>query len=786
MTDDSYHQADSNSTNSYDHCIAANTVFQENPLPLHQESMHSVTPDFTIIRNGEYTSPAYTTAANNSVLSNDCTTTLTSIPRTNTTHLPQYFSSNVTTKPSKLITDLNFQSNTGRYDKLGASASTSTEVGCFDHSNAQEYNDNSYVKIPSNALHSSIAGASINCNSSYDLVATLQQPSNIIMNDVNLNLENMPRGNDDSFADPVVPDFSETINGVVLASSGKKVDAREDIVAPIDASVPGCGSIVYGKRQKRLTAKGLSYLRSNKQRVRRNNANAPPLPESEIVPEMSNATASKRCALSLETKVDVIHRVTSGEKPNDIADEYCINRHTLKSIMKQSRSIMHCWNKGQFIPGSQRIKGAKREDLENVLWFWYKRVTANESSNVTGSALCAKAMELAEKLGYKDFRGSHGWLDRFKKRRGIHFPRNTSKKCDAESKSEDVIASSADKLRESLLYHDPSNVFATIETGLFYRAVPSSFDCGLLDRCPGGARARRRFSILMCTNMTATEKFPLLVVGTMPKTKFKILVKESPVQYIHDPEAWLTKDCINAWLLDLDDWFYQHRRKVLMIAPNLPIHDGRNFPKLKAVSFYHLPENNASLQSTIVTAFKLYYRQNLLKEYINMRRGQLYPADALQNAEMKFPMDLCVQLLGKAWVAVTEAEIITGFQRAGINKYGNWPMINRDQFAEFLPELFDTFREYDGSLVDLTFDHYIHFDDNVQVCDELSVEDMIAQVLESDKDVEVDDVTSTVESEDVSTSLCVLQASVDTLAQSALTNAMVEFTEMLGSLRYIE
>jgi Tc5 transposase DNA-binding domain len=78
---------------------------------------------------------------------------------------------------------------------------------------------------------------------------------------------------------------------------------------------------------------------------------------------------------------------------------------------------------------------------------------------------------LANSLGFNDFRGSNGWLDKFKKRHSIVF-----KTLQGESAAVDVQALSEwqrSVLKTHLERYDPENVFNADESGLFFKALPN-------------------------------------------------------------------------------------------------------------------------------------------------------------------------------------------------------------------------------------------------------------------------------------------------------------------------
>ncbi|XP_068204416.1 tigger transposable element-derived protein 4-like isoform X1 [Palaemon carinicauda] len=447
-------------------------------------------------------------------------------------------------------------------------------------------------------------------------------------------------------------------------------------------------------------------------------------------------TGEKRGALSLETKVEIIRRIQSGEKQVDLAMEYNVGRSTLSFIMKHAEKFLGVWKNGKFHPDSKRLRGAQREDVEEALYEWYKQAM-QINAPVTGPILCRKAKDFAVKLGYKEFKATHGWLDRFKHRKNIVLGRGKPNKDkenqeDAEELKGDFTTQ---VLPSALVEYEANDVFHADEIGLLYRILPNKTATFKGDRCAGGSKSKHRITVLLCTNMTGTEKFPLLVIGKHPKPKCFKNVKSLPVQYLSNPKAWMTMESFLAWLHDLDSWFVQQNRKVLLILPNLPIHP--KVPKLNAVRIVTSPASFIGpFKLGVAHSLKRNYRRAVLETLINLideentkkkRRGK--------HSQLQLNLLSCLHLLAAAWHAVTDVTINNSFQRAGIGKYGIWGMnlIPETNLGTENLELLHKIKSKGFKIPDgVTFDEFVSFDDDVQVCHLMDDEDIIAAVTGAD------------------------------------------------------
>lgn len=471
------------------------------------------------------------------------------------------------------------------------------------------------------------------------------------------------------------------------------------------------------------------------------NLASPELWQDHQLENHSNNVNRRRNGLSLEVKIEIIKRINSGEKQSDMAEEYMVNRSTIKSIMKKSNSYLQCWKKGMFHPDSKRLKGPKREDIEAALYSWYKQAIST-GTPVSGPILCAKALAFASKLGHTDFKATHGWLDRFKKRKNIVFGRAPARRKREEEENSSPELKPGEwqtaVLPQLLLEFDPGDVFAVEEIGLLYRTLPTVAPNLRGERCAGGIRSRLRLTVLLCGNMTGTEKFPLLVVGKHPKPSSFRHVKSLPVQYLANQKAWMTSDSFGAWLQDVDSWFVQQGRRVVVIAACLPVHS-KPPGGLRSVRLVTAPNGFLGpLRHGVVMSFKRNYRRGILETLVNqMQRDDPTPNKRTRRLNTKLSLLTCLHQLATAWHSVSDAVISASFARAGVNKYGAWgappPPPDPSMGAENLT-LLHRLRTLGLRIPDMTFDDFVHFDDEVQVCNLNNDDDILAVVTGADKD----------------------------------------------------
>ena len=76
--------------------------------------------------------------------------------------------------------------------------------------------------------------------------------------------------------------------------------------------------------------------------------------------------------------------------------------------------------------------------------------------------------------------------------------------------------------------YDPSDVFNADETGLHWRLMPDKTHAVSGETCTGGKKSKERITLLVCANMTGTERLPLLAIQTLP------------VDYDANKNSWMT------------------------------------------------------------------------------------------------------------------------------------------------------------------------------------------------------------------------------------------------------
>ena len=324
--------------------------------------------------------------------------------------------------------------------------------------------------------------------------------------------------------------------------------------------------------------------------------------------------------------------------------------------MKNKRKTIEAFESSTFRPDRKRLRTAAYTDVEDALLLWFKQARS-QGVPVSGPILQIKARELAATLGHNEYRCSSGWLERFKVRRGITFRRMSG---EAASVTNDMTADWLEVKLPALLHdYQPVDVFNADETGSFWKCLPDKTLHMKGEQCSGGKKSKERITVLVCANMTGTEKLPLLVIGKFAKPRCFKNVSRLPVQYEANRKAWMISDLFSSWLMNLDKKFVRAGRKIVLVIDNCPAHPNIE-ASLKAIKLVFLPPNTtAKLQPCdqgIIQNLKVQYRKYLLIKLISAIEAKEEFAPNLLDA---------LYLLRLSWENVSAQTIANCFHHCG-------------------------------------------------------------------------------------------------------------------------
>ena len=132
------------------------------------------------------------------------------------------------------------------------------------------------------------------------------------------------------------------------------------------------------------------------------------------------AVRKKRNHLPLKTKVEVIQTVqkSPGIKLRVLAEMFHCGKTQIAQILKTKESLLSEYAVAGGRSPNQVSRVSGYVDVNNALLEWYT-LACSKKLRPRGTQLTDKAKQIAACLGKRDFKGSNGWLDKWKKRYDI-------------------------------------------------------------------------------------------------------------------------------------------------------------------------------------------------------------------------------------------------------------------------------------------------------------------------------------------------------------------------------
>lgn len=164
------------------------------------------------------------------------------------------------------------------------------------------------------------------------------------------------------------------------------------------------------------------------------------------------------------------------------------------------------------------------DEMERLLLVWIKEKEI-AGDTVTRAIICEKATTIyydlvTEDAGegtsalkqHQDFKASHGWFDKFRRRTGIHSVLRHGEACSADHKA---AAEFVKKFKQLLINEGyvAQQVFNCDETGLFWKKIPRrTLITQEEKKMPGHKPMKDQFTLALCTNASGDCKIkPQLV-----------------------------------------------------------------------------------------------------------------------------------------------------------------------------------------------------------------------------------------------------------------------------------
>lgn len=358
-------------------------------------------------------------------------------------------------------------------------------------------------------------------------------------------------------------------------------------------------------------------------------------------------------AISLKQKLKIIKEVDENVSKKTICEKYRCNLTTVNRILKNKSNILKCSEETSNLQKKRQRKGL-HDQVEKALMLWFDE-KSQKNCIITSLMLLNKAKEFAANFG-DDYEPDTSWLFRWKKRYNIMIG-----KIHGESASSDTVAASdyiRSVLPDIIKNYDPQDIMNADESGLYYKALPSTtyYRAGAI---PSGHKSQKaRLTLLLICNATGTFK-RIYVIG---KSKSPRCLKNvnPPVPYMSNIKAWMTASIWRDIMQSLDRELQKLNRKIILFVDNASCHKSIN---LEHINLHFLPPNTTCLiqplDQGIIHTFKMYYRQIIVKKQLSALERDL----SIQEFYKSVSLLDALYFIKRAWWLVRPETISNCFRK---------------------------------------------------------------------------------------------------------------------------
>lgn len=128
----------------------------------------------------------------------------------------------------------------------------------------------------------------------------------------------------------------------------------------------------------------------------------------------------ERTTLLLPEKIQIIQDYESGVTTSQrkLADKYNISKSAVADMLKNRQLLKEHYELNANTKRKRFNTNSKFADINEVVWQWF-RTARDNGIQMSGPMIQEKALQVAQELNVKDFKGSNGWLHSWKSRYNI-------------------------------------------------------------------------------------------------------------------------------------------------------------------------------------------------------------------------------------------------------------------------------------------------------------------------------------------------------------------------------
>ena len=463
------------------------------------------------------------------------------------------------------------------------------------------------------------------------------------------------------------------------------------------------------------------------------------------------ASSMKRNHLSLEVKVKVIKEAQKhpGISVRTLGETFNCGKTQISEILKKKDSIMALYESNA--SSSKKPRVSEFSTINESLYQWYL-MACSKNIYPGGPQLAEKAREIAARLGKSEFKGTNGWLSKWKKRYNIKRVAVCGEAGDVRG---ETVTSWKERLPEILRGYAKEDIYNLDETGCFWKALPDKGFAQKGMQCKGGKKSKQRFTVAFLVNAAGEKETPIVIWKSEKPRCFRGFDKNSlPVKYYHQTKAWMTGEILDSFLTTFNHKMKLKSRRILLLMDNAGCHPEHLKEKYSNIKIVFLPANTTSklqpLDLGIIMNFKTHYRRLLLRYVLAKIDSCSCATEVVKSVNVL----TAIRWVALAWREVNKETIKKCFKSGGV--------LNSAMDVSIISQEEDPFQDIDDNLELHTLisrtmgndicsvEEYVNGDSDLPVCVDIDDETWQENFLESlDADVAIEEEDEEDEEEDV-------------------------------------
>lgn len=382
----------------------------------------------------------------------------------------------------------------------------------------------------------------------------------------------------------------------------------------------------------------------------------------------TTSAAVKRNYLPLKKKVEVIETMEKnrGLNQRSLAEMFGCGKTQIANILKKKESIMSLYQSsasGSRVHSSKVCRASEFEDVNAALYKWYV-LACSKNMRPSGAELVEKAKQIAAQLGKMNFKGSNGWLAKWKARYDV---KKLSDGAEPGVVPLLTVESWRERIPEIVGGFAKEDIWNMDESCVLWKALPETGFGGSSEKGGGAGGAKCTMTVVFFVSAAGVKERPVVILRPEDwRTVRRFDESDMPVTCYHQREGWMSVEIVEAILTRLNTRLSHENRYILLLMDNIGCHPEYLQTKFSNIRVCLLPAVSTPklqpLELGIIKNFKMYYRKFLLSYVLSKTHGRDKPSLVAGSVGIL----MAARWVAQAWEEVTEETICEGFRKAGI------------------------------------------------------------------------------------------------------------------------